>query len=67
MGRVGGCGQESLGLADIQAGKAAFPEQTARRDDLLVQPVAIATNDHQPGMRNDRRRLQEVIWYEYGP
>ena len=44
-----------LDLADVQAGEAAFLEHPARRDDLLVQPVAVAADHHQPGVGDHRR------------
>ena len=31
----------------------------ARRDDLLVQPLTVAADDHQPGVGDDGRRRQQ--------
>ena len=41
-------------------------EQAARRDDLLVQPVAVAADDDQPGMGDDRGRVERFVRHDPG-
>ena len=63
---VRGRGQQLVQLADVQTGEAAFLEHSARRDDLFVQPVTVAADHDQPGMSDDRRRIENVIRHEPG-
>ena len=41
-------------------------DEAARRDDLFVQPLAVAADDHQPGVGDDGRRRQQVVRHDPG-
>lgn len=68
FGRLEGqrCGQGISHLADIEAAEAALPDQPAGGDDLLVEPVAVAADQDQPGVGDHGRGLQHRVWNQAG-
>ena len=41
-----------ISLSDAEPCEPTFADLAAGRDDLLVQPLAVAADDHEPGVGN---------------
>ncbi len=55
-------GQGLLQLLDrAETRKTPLPDELAGRQDLFVQPVGIAADNHQPGVRDDGQVLQRGV------
>ena len=61
-------GKDVLHLLErAEPGEPSFPDRAARRDDLLVQPLAVAADHDEPGMGNHGEVLQGTSRERRGP
>ena len=59
--RIKLCGEGISNLCDVEPAEAAFPDDAAGGENLLVQPLAVAADQNEAGVGNDRRGFESVV------